>query len=67
MIANKVSDLIGNTPMLRIAVPHRETSVLDKMETMTPGGSTKDRMAHGTVLAPIGRRLQTSRVVVVST
>ncbi len=67
MIVDKVTDLIGNTPMLRVPVPHRETQLLLKMEKMNPGGSTKDRMAHSMVLAAIkAGRLAPGGVVVES-
>ncbi len=67
MIVDKVTDLIGNTPMLRVPVPGRETRLLLKMEKMNPGGSTKDRMAHSMVLAAIkAGRLAPGGVVVES-
>ncbi|KMO32081.1 cysteine synthase [Methylobacterium variabile] len=67
MIVDKVSELIGNTPMLRVPVPHRETQLLLKMEKMNPGGSTKDRMAHSMVLAAIkAGRLEPGGVIVES-
>lgn len=67
MIVDKVSELIGNTPVLRIPLPHRDTRLLLKMEKMNPGGSTKDRMAHSMVLAAIkAGRLEPGGVVVES-
>lgn len=53
MIVDKLSDLIGNTPILRVAVPREDATLLLKMEKMNPGGSTKDRMAYAMVLAAL--------------
>lgn len=46
-IANSVLDLIGNTPMVRLAkvVAGIGCSVVAKLETANPGGSIKDRPA----------------------
>ncbi|HEM7178599.1 TPA: cysteine synthase family protein [Providencia stuartii] len=51
MISSKVTDLIGNTPVLRIAVPHKKSPLFLKMEKNNPGGSMKDRMARNMVIA----------------
>ncbi|MTC13285.1 pyridoxal-phosphate dependent enzyme [Providencia stuartii] len=51
MISSKVTDLIGNTPVLRIAVPHKKSALFLKMEKNNPGGSMKDRMARNMVIA----------------
>lgn len=37
MISSKVTDLIGNTPVLRIAVPHKKSALFLKMEKNNPG------------------------------
>ncbi|MFZ1238071.1 MAG: pyridoxal-phosphate dependent enzyme, partial [Anaerolineae bacterium] len=52
-IANNVTDLIGNTPLLRL---HRVTGgaaaeVLVKLEFFSPGASVKDRIAKSMVAA----------------
>ncbi|EMF4673405.1 PLP-dependent cysteine synthase family protein [Providencia stuartii] len=51
MISSKVTDLIGNTPVLRIAVTHKKSALFLKMEKNNPGGSMKDRMARNMVIA----------------
>ena len=53
MILNKVSDLIGNTPILGIDVPGTNARLLLKIEKNNPGGSIKDRMARNMVLAAL--------------
>jgi len=67
MILNKVSDLIGNTPMLALAVPDTNARLLLKIEKNNPGGSIKDRMARNMVLAALkSGRLKPGGVVVES-
>jgi len=67
MILNKVSDLIGNTPMLGIAIPDTDARLLLKIEKNNPGGSIKDRMARNMVLAALkSGRLKPGGVVVES-
>lgn len=67
MIVDKISDLIGNTPLLQIPVSPGPTRLFLKMEKMNPGGSTKDRMAYSMVLAAIkAGRLRPGGVVVES-
>ena len=45
-------DAVGNTPLIRLAGPSRETGceILGKAEFMNPGGSVKDRAAKYIVL-----------------
>lgn len=45
MIANKITDLIGNTPLYKIKMKNNDWSVYLKLEKFNPGGSMKDRMA----------------------
>ena len=49
MIAKKLTDLIGNTPLLELgkfsASKNIETPVVAKVEYFNPGGSVKDRIA----------------------
>jgi len=45
MIANKVTDLIGHTPLLKINLKNSNWKVYLKLEKFNPGGSMKDRMA----------------------
>ncbi len=49
MITDKISDLIGNTPLLRLAVAEGMGTVLLKMEQYNPTGSAKIRMARNMV------------------
>lgn len=67
MILNKVTELIGNTPILRIAVPGKDTRLLLKIEKNNPGGSIKDRMARNMVVAAVkAGRLKPGGVIVES-
>ena len=45
MIVNKVTDLIGNTPLFEIKMKNNDWEVFLKLEKFNPGGSMKDRMA----------------------
>lgn len=45
MIASKITDLIGNTPMLELKMKNNDWKVFLKLEKFNPGGSMKDRMA----------------------
>ena len=45
MIVNKVTDLIGNTPLFEIKMKNNNWKVYLKLEKFNPGGSMKDRMA----------------------
>lgn len=51
MIANKITDLIGNTPLLKIKMKNNEWKVYLKLEKFNPGGSMKDRMAYNMIEA----------------
>ncbi|GGK20364.1 cysteine synthase [Pilimelia terevasa] len=46
MIKDRISDLIGNTPLLRLAVNEGMGTVLLKMEQYNPTGTAKIRMAR---------------------
>src|SRR5580698_8416541 len=50
-VADDLSDLIGNTPMLRLkrVSPTGGAQVFAKLEFLNPGGSVKDRAAMGIV------------------
>ncbi len=52
-IAQRVTDLIGNTPLVRLqrVVPAGSGEVLAKLEFLSPGGSVKDRIALSMVEA----------------
>ncbi|EMD28640.1 PLP-dependent cysteine synthase family protein [Amycolatopsis azurea] len=49
MIKDRVSDLIGRTPLLRLAVADGAGTVLLKMEQFNPTGTAKIRMARNMV------------------
>lgn len=67
MILSKVTDLIGNTPILSLAIPSRNTRLLLKIEKNNPGGSIKDRMARNMVIAALkSGRLKPGGVIVES-
>lgn len=51
MIANKITDLIGNTPLLKIKMKNNDWNVYLKLEKFNPGGSMKDRMAYNMIEA----------------
>ena len=53
MLCTTVSQLIGQTPVMPIAVPNRNASLVLKLEKNNPGGSMKDRMARSMVLAAL--------------
>ena len=48
-IAKKLTDLIGNTPLVELSVFSQEkglnTPIMVKVESFNPGGSVKDRIA----------------------
>jgi cysteine synthase A len=50
-IADNVTDLVGQTPMLRLTrlVPATAADVFAKLEYLNPGGSVKDRAAIGII------------------
>lgn len=52
-IASRVSDLIGNTPMLRLPVAAHNVQLVLKIEKINPGGSMKDRMARSMIMTAI--------------
>lgn len=67
MILEKVTDLIGNTPILSVAIPARNSRLLLKIEKNNPGGSIKDRMARNMIVAALkSGRLKPGGVVVES-
>jgi cysteine synthase A len=50
-IANDITELVGQTPMLRLKrlVPATSADVFAKLEYLNPGGSVKDRAAIGII------------------
>ncbi|MCW3778109.1 cysteine synthase A [Levilactobacillus namurensis] len=53
LVANSITELIGNTPLLKLkrVVPEGAADVLVKLEFFNPGGSIKDRIALGMINA----------------
>lgn len=51
--ANNITQLIGNTPLLRLnrIVPESSATLLVKIESRNPGGSVKDRIGLAMILA----------------
>ena len=43
MIVNKITDLIGKTPLLRIKMKNNKWQVYLKLEKFNPGGSMKNQ------------------------
>jgi cystathionine beta-synthase len=67
MILTNVSELIGNTPIVGLPVPARNSMLLLKVEKNNPGGSMKDRMARSMVVAALeSGRLKRGGVIVES-
>lgn len=54
-IAENITDLIGNTPLLRLRSPGNETTLLGKCEFMNPSGSVKDRIGANMILEALKR------------
>ncbi len=56
-IANDVTELIGNTPLVRLHGPSEESgcTILGKCEFMNPGGSVKDRIGKNMIERAIER------------
>ncbi len=52
-IAKKLTDLIGNTPLLELGNFNREhntlATIIGKLEYFNPGGSVKDRIGHSMI------------------
>ena len=50
-IANNITELIGNTPLVKLNVPSQKTSatILGKCEFMNPTGSVKDRIGFNMI------------------
>lgn len=53
MLHTTVTQLIGQTPVMSIEVPNRESCLVLKFEKNNPGGSMKDRMARSMVAAAL--------------
>lgn len=69
-IAERVSDLIGHTPMVRLEnlSPAGGATILAKMEYLNPGGSVKDRIALNMLkVAEEGGQLKPGMTIVEAT
>jgi cysteine synthase B len=57
MKTNKISDLVGNTPLVEITRlnPNKKVRVFAKLEGHNPGGSVKDRAALNMIKSAIDR------------
>ena len=66
-VASDVTELIGNTPLLRLRriVPADAAEIYAKLEFLNPGGSVKDRAALGMILEAERRGLLHKRSVIV--
>ncbi|HBC5889426.1 TPA: cysteine synthase family protein [Proteus mirabilis] len=53
MVFSKVTDLIGNTPIIQLPLLQSDTRLYVKVEKNNPGGSMKDRMARNMVVAAL--------------
>ena len=66
-IANDISELIGNTPLVKLHFASRETgcTILGKCEFMNPGGSVKDRIGKNMVEQALKRGIidETSTII----
>jgi cystathionine beta-synthase len=49
MIVDRVTELIGHTPLMEIACTNPRARLFLKLEKFNPGGSMKDRMARGMI------------------
>ncbi|MFK3698484.1 pyridoxal-phosphate dependent enzyme, partial [Serratia bockelmannii] len=53
MIFRKVTDLIGNTPVIQLPLAQSDSRLYIKVEKNNPGGSMKDRMARNMIVAAL--------------
>jgi cysteine synthase A len=69
-VADDITELVGQTPMLRLTrlVPSNSADIFAKLEYLNPGGSVKDRAAIGIIRkAERDGRLQKGGVIVEAT
>ncbi len=68
-IAKKLTDLIGNTPLLELSnfnKKHKlEASIIGKLEYFNPGGSVKDRIGYAMVVDAETKGLLTEGSVII--
>lgn len=54
-IADNITELIGNTPIVRLKHADNDTTLLGKCEFMNPSGSVKDRIGSNMILRALER------------
>jgi len=54
-VASNITELIGNTPLIKLKQETNETTLLGKCEFMNPSGSVKDRIGSNMILQALGR------------
>lgn len=64
-IAANITELIGNTPLVKLKYVENETILLGKCEFMNPSGSVKDRIGSNMILQAIKRGEITHESVIV--
>jgi cysteine synthase A len=64
-IAKDVTELIGNTPIIKLKFNKNETTVLGKCEFMNPSGSVKDRIGSNMILKAIKRGEITEKSIII--
>jgi cysteine synthase len=68
-IAKKITDLIGNTPLLELsrfeAENHLEATIIAKLEYLNPGRSVKDRIGYALITDAENRGLLKSNSVII--
>ncbi|MDP3588590.1 MAG: cysteine synthase A [Sulfuricurvum sp.] len=64
-IAANITELIGNTPLVKLKFEENETVLLGKCEFMNPSGSVKDRIGSNMILQAIKRGEITHESVIV--
>lgn len=64
-IAANITELIGNTPLVKLKYAENETILLGKCEFMNPSGSVKDRIGSNMILKAIARGEITHESVII--
>lgn len=64
-IAANITELIGNTPLVKLKYAENETTLLGKCEFMNPSGSVKDRIGSNMILRAIERGEITPESIIV--
>lgn len=64
-IAQNITELIGNTPIIKLKFNENETTVLGKCEFMNPSGSVKDRIGSNMIHEAIKRGEITDKSIII--